>query len=47
MEWISFFFAIAAIAIATDSEAKASKLARRVASIEKRLAMGRSEGNAG
>lgn len=34
MEWITLLAAIAAIAIAADSEARAAKLARRVASLE-------------
>lgn len=34
MEWIAFFAAIAALALATDGEAKARKLARRVTRLE-------------
>ena len=34
MEWFALFAAVAALAIASGSEAKATKLAKRVASLE-------------
>lgn len=43
MEWIAFIFAIIAITIASDSEARAMRLARRVAALEAELAKPRPE----
>ena len=37
MEWFAFIFAIAALAVAADSDAKAMRLARRVTDLEKQL----------
>lgn len=46
MEWFAFIFAIAALAVASDSEARAARLARRVANLEKQL-QGNASGEKG
>lgn len=47
MEWITLFVGIAALAIASDSEAKAARLAKRVASLEDLCTKRQSGGDAG
>jgi hypothetical protein len=40
MEWVAFFTAIVALSIAADGEARAARMARRIAALEKRLREG-------